>query len=303
MRRPIGVTASAIVAFLGSTLALIIAPLIIADPFLQPPAGSQAVPPPAAALVLSGLMFAILGGIGIWTAVDLFRLRSWARTSILIFAGFVAISSLFTMLMFMVVPMPANISAETLRNFRTTMVIGMAVPLVIAVWWLFQFNTASTKAAFATTDTLASPSRPISITIIAMMMFIAGLWCFVPVFAQAPGFLFGVALTGWTATVIYVVLAVVSIYTAKGLLDLREPTRLMAIGWYAFWFVHTAVVSLVPALRHRMLTLPQAVAPNPQTPMPDVGVLLNLSLVSVTITSALSIWFLVRNRAAFVRTD
>jgi hypothetical protein len=303
MRRPVGVTASAIVAFLGSTLALVTAPLIVGAVFLEQPQASQAPPPPAAILILSGLMCVILGGLGIWTAVDLFRLKSWARTSILIFAGFLGASSLFTALMFMVVPMPPNVSGDTLRYFRATMLIGMAVPILIAVWWLVQFNTASTKAAFASVDAQPVSPRPISITIISLMMLIAGIWCFVPILTRTPGFLFGVALTGWAAAIVYTVFAVVSIYTGKGLLDLREPTRKMAIGWFAFWFIHAALVTLVPPLRQRMLKLPMTFVQDPKTPLPDPSMLINISLVFVAITTALSVWFLVRHRDAFVRTD
>jgi hypothetical protein len=303
MRRPVGVTASAIVAFLGSTLAIIVAPVVVAAVFFQPPQASQASAPPAAPMLLSGLMFAVLGGVGIWTAVDLFRLRSWARTSMLVFAGFIGVGSLFTMLMFMVVPMPADISAETLRNFRTTMVIGMAVPVVIAGWWLIQFNTPSTKAAFASTETGTISARPMSITIIAILMIVAGAWFLVAAFMPGPGFVFGIVLSNRAASIVYALIAVVSIYTGKGLLDLREPTRLIAIGWHAFWFLHAAVITLVPALRQRMLKLPHAVAQDPRTPMPDPSMLINLSLLLATITAAFSIWFLVRHRDAFVRHD
>src|SRR3954463_16817733 len=248
MPRPVGVTASAIVAFLGSTLALVFAPLAVANLFMAPPAGSQAPPPPAAALIPTAVLFAVLGGIGIWTAVDLFRLRSWARTSILIFAGFLGTACVFVLLMFMVVPMPPEITADTVHYFRMTMLIGMMVPIVIAAWWLIQFNTASTKAAFSAGDAAATSPRPISITIIALMMLFAGVWCFVPILTRTPGFFFGMTVTGWAAGIIYAVFAAVSLYTGKGLLDLREPTRLMAIWWFGFWGFHAAIVTLVPPL-------------------------------------------------------
>jgi hypothetical protein len=77
----------------------------------------------------------------------------------------------------------------------------------------------------------------------------------------------------------------------------------MAIGWFGFWFLHAAIVTLVPPLRQRMMSLPQAFVVDPKTPMPDPGMLINLSLVFVAITTAVSIWFLVRHRAAFVRND
>src|ERR1700674_1708100 len=147
MSKPVGVTASAIVAIMGSILALLLAVFSTASLFIET---AKPQPPNSAQFVIAGaVMFAALAGIGIWTSVGLFRLRSWARTSILVFAGFLAAGSLFSLLISMAVPIPPEITATTEQSFRRVMAIIFGVPLAIGVWWLIQFNTRSTKDAFA----------------------------------------------------------------------------------------------------------------------------------------------------------
>src|SRR6476469_2141938 len=147
MSKTIGVTASAVVVIIGSFVALLMAAASVAGLFVQ---ATQPQPPNSAPFVLLGAaMMAALAGIGIWTSVGLFRLRAWARMSILVFAGFLAGCSIFGLLMTMVVPLPPNVSAGAEHTVRWIMVVGFGIPLAIAVWWLIQFNTQSTKAAFA----------------------------------------------------------------------------------------------------------------------------------------------------------
>ena len=147
MSRPAGVTASAIVAILGGIFALLFAGLAVASLFIET---TQPKPPNSAQFVIAGAaMIAALAGIGIWTSVGLFRLRSWAHTSILVFAGFLAAGSLFSLLLTMAMPIPPGFTASTEHIFRPTMAAMFGIPLVIAAWWPFQFNTKSTKAANA----------------------------------------------------------------------------------------------------------------------------------------------------------
>jgi hypothetical protein len=121
---------------------------------------------------------------------------------------------------------------------------------------------------------------------------------------RTPVFLFGAVFNGWTAGVIYAFFGALSLYMGKGLLDLRERARVVAIGWFGFSFVHMSLVTLVPSLRQRMLELQRAVAQNQQTPIAfDQGMLTDVMLAFTAILVAGAIWFLVRNRAAFVRAE
>ncbi|HEX9085558.1 MAG TPA: hypothetical protein VF836_12540, partial [Gemmatimonadaceae bacterium] len=111
MSRPVGLTASAIVAILGSILALLLAGILVATPFI---ATAQPQPPNGAQFAIAGAaIFAALAGFGIWTSVGLFRLRSWARASILVIAGFVAAFSIFGLLVSLAVPLPPETTAGT----------------------------------------------------------------------------------------------------------------------------------------------------------------------------------------------
>jgi hypothetical protein len=249
-------------------------------------------------------MFATLAGLGIWTSVGLFRLRSWARTSILVFAGFLAAFSILTLLMTRVVPMPPETTAVTEHTVRQTTAVMFGIPLAIAVWWLIQFNTQSTKTAFASPVTEPASPRPLSITIIGWVCIVgsASLLLWIP--TRLPVFLFGAIFKGWIAGVIYALFAALSLYIGKGLLDLRERARILAIAWFGFGLVHGTVVTLVPPLRQRMLELQRTLAQNQPSPIPfDQGTMMYVTVAFTAIMVTTAIWFLIRNRAAFVRAE
>jgi hypothetical protein len=300
MSRPVGVTASAIVAILGSILALVFAGMGIASLFIE---ATRPQPPNSAQLVIAGTTIIIaLAGIGVWTSVGLFRLRSWARTSILVFAGFLAAGSVFTLLLTLATPTRPGVSASTEHTLRLVTVGMFGVPLSIAVWWLIQFNTQSTKAAFASPiSELASP-RPLSIAIIAWTCLVGGATCLFPLLMRSPAFLFGMMFNGWSAGLIYAFLGVAQLYIGKGLLDLRERARVLAIAWFGLSFVHLGVVTLVPSLRQRMLELERTMQPNQPNPI-DPGVVMYVVLGMGAIVAGTAIWFLIRNRPAFVRAE
>ena len=302
MSRPVGVTASAIVAILGSIFVLLLAALSVTSLFIET---TQPQPPNSPQFVIAGAaMFVALAGFGIWTSVGLFRLRSWARTSILVIAGFLAAGSIFSLVISMAVPMPPEITASTEHIVRRTMAAMFGIPLAIAVWWLIQFNTPSTKAAFASPIAGPASPRPLSITIIGWVSILGVASCLFAILTRTPAFLFGAIFNGWIAGVIYAVFAAISLYIGKGLLDLRERARVLAIGWFGFGFVHLSLVTLVPSLRQRMLELERALAQNQPNPIAfDQGMMTNVILAFTAIVAASAIWFLIRNRAAFVRAE
>jgi hypothetical protein len=301
MNRPVGVTASAIVAILGSVFTLVFASLMVVALFIATP---QPKPPETPFVVLGAVMFAALAAIGIWTSVGLFRMRSWARTSILVFAGFLAAGSLLSLLMMMVIPIPPSVTAGTEHTFRLEMAATFGIPLIVAVWWLVQFNTQSTKAAFASPISEADSRRPLSITIIAWVSLVGGASCVFGSLTRIPAFLFGATFNGWAAGVIYAVFGALSLYIGKGLLELREEARILAIGWFGFSFVHAGLVTLVPSLRHRLLESQAALTQNQANPIPfDQGAMMNWIFAFAAIVAATAIWFLIRNRAAFGQTE
>ena len=302
MSRPVGVTASAIVAILGSMIALLFAAFLAASPFMTMP---QPQPPNSAQFaVIAAAMFAALAGIGIWTAVGLFRLRPWARTSMLIFAGFLGACFAFSLAMIMVLPLPPQMSPGSARAFRSVVALTLGIPVAIALWWLILFNTRSTKDAFASPFAESASARPITVTAIAWMSIIGGVSCLYGILGRLPAFLFGVILNGWMGIVIYVLYAGISLYIGKGLLDLRERARVVAIGWFAFGFVHMSVVTLVPSLRQRMVEIQRTLIPGQKPPIPfEQGIVMNMGYALAAIVAVAAIYFLIRNRAAFVGAE
>ena len=302
MSRRVGVIASAVVAILGSVFTLVFASLAVASLFIettkpQPPNNTLLV-------VMSAFVFVAFACVGIWTSVGLFQLRPWARTTILIFAGFLAAGCIFILLAIMALPLPPDMSAVTGQTVRRVMAGVFGVPLVIAIWWLFQFNTQSTKAAFASSIAGPASTRPMSITIIAVACILGGVSSLVAIVARGPAFLFGASFTGWTAGVIYAIFAAVSLFIGKGLLELREEARVLAIGWFGFWLVHGSLITLVPSLRQRMLEVQRAMVPNEATLPPwDYGMLTNVSYALTVAMVGAGIWFLIRNRAAFAGAE
>jgi hypothetical protein len=302
MKRPVGVTASAIVAILGSVFAMVVAVGATAALFMPT---TKPQPPNATPTIIAGaLMLVVLAGVGIWTSVGLYRLRPWARTSILVFSGFLAVGSVFVLLGSMVAPLPPDTSVDTRNALHIAMAVFFGIPFLIAVWWLIQFNTQSTKAAFASQDAERGSSRPVSITILAWLSIFGGVSCVLAILSRQPLFLFGAIFNGWTAGVVYAIYGALSLFIGKGLLDLREEARILGIGWYAFSFLHSAAIALVPALRERMVDYQRTLTPNDQEVAAIAQSMLpNLIFGLAALLSALAIWFLVRNRAAFGRAE
>jgi hypothetical protein len=128
--------------------------------------------------------------------------------------------------------------------------------------------------------------------------------CLFAILTRVPAFLLGASFNGWSAGVIYAIFAAVSLFVGKGLLDLREEARILAIGWCGFWLVHGSLVTLVPPLRQRMLELQRAMVVDQKTPTPfDPSMWTNVSFALTVIMVAAAIWFLIRNRAAFVGAE
>jgi hypothetical protein len=297
MRRPVGVTASAIVAIIGSVFTLLIAAMSAVSPFME---STQPQPPNSAGVVIAGAaVLGVVGALGIATSVGLFRLAPWARISILVFAGFLGFSCIFGLLLAMSMPVPPELRGVQ-RGFRTSMAVAFAIPVAISIWWLIQFNTRSTKAAFASTPQALGSARPASITVIAWASIVGAAACFIPILTRTPAFLFGAVFNGWIAGVIYALYTALSLYIGKGLLDLREEARVVAIGWFGLSLVHVSLVTLVPSLRERLYSFQRGLEQNQTNPIPfDPGMMTTVMFASTAIVTAIAIWFLIRNRSAF----
>jgi hypothetical protein len=304
MSRPAGVTASAVVSIIGSAFMLLAAVGMMVGALVTPaqaPAQPQ-VPHMAALASAMAAIFVGLAALGVWTAIGLFKLRSWARLSILVFAGFMAVVSLLAGVTIALAPMPPGTDPSTMRMIRPVMLGMYALPFAIAIWWLVQFNTKTTKDAFAGIVAPGDgPVRPLSISIIGWWGVISGVLCVIPAVIRMPIFFAGAIVTGWGATLLYAAFAAANVYIGRGLLALRERARVLAIAYYGLLIVNAAVLVLVPGRYQRLVEYERTLMPAPaQRPPIDLdSVWFHAMQVMSLLLVFVVIGFLVRRKQAF----
>lgn len=275
MKRPIGVVLSAVLILLGSLFELLLAfSMVLAGVYLHKQIGSGGLPNVPATALPPAWMPAFLYGIcaffialavwGIVTAVGLIRLRRWARYSVLVIGGGLALIGLVSSLMMlamMAVPIPAAAGVDAAQA-HTAQAVSRIVFGVIAVFygilcavgvsWLVYFNREKTRAAFAGTmgDALES-SRPFLISVIAVLSMIGAGGCLLMVFVPIPIPIFGLIVHGWGKAALFLAIAAVEAAVGIGLWRLEEWGRLLALGWMALSVIHTGVYIVFPSLMLR----------------------------------------------------
>jgi hypothetical protein len=167
MGRSVGVMVSAVLAMVGSLLAVAVGLLTAVALFMapsEPPPNSQLPPEFFKAMLVLVPLFYILPGVwGIVTSIGLFQMKNWARISIIIFAGLLTVGGLFASLgaLVMAVSKPmALLPPQTMLIMRIGYVVVAALQLGIGIWWLVFFNRAKVRALFQTPrqDFAAAPS-------------------------------------------------------------------------------------------------------------------------------------------------
>lgn len=275
MKRPLGVILSAVLLLLGSLFELLLAfGMVLAGVYLHKQIGSGGLPEAPATALPPAWMPAFLYGIcaffvalavwGIVTAVGLFRLRRWARYSVLVIGGglaLVGLVSLLMMLAMMAVPIPAASGLDA-SQAHTAQAMARIVFGVIAVFygilcaigasWLVYFNREKTRAAFAgTLGEVVESQRPFLISVIAVLSMIGAGGCLLMVFVPIPLPIFGLIVHGWGKAALFVAIAAVEAGVGIGLWRMEEWGRLLALGWMALSAIHVGVYIVFPSLMLR----------------------------------------------------
>jgi hypothetical protein len=325
-------------------------------------------------MIFAILFYLALAAWAIATVVGLFRMRSWARISIMIIGGGLAAIGLFSTLMSMAMPhimksMPPTPGADP-TMMRIVFIVFAVIWLLIAaigLWWLVYFALRNTREAFAqakdqqglpttgtgmaaaypapayppptsplTDFTVARPlpheplqaplivpaemypqpvsaaplrpaasSRPVSITIIAVLLFLGLGMTLIAALLPFPVFLFGVILPGWTSHVTYLVLACLSGFAGVGLLKLQKPAWVLTFALYVVGLLNVLTM-LLPSARQRLLDYQQMLSHKmgmPSTVFSQNPAFMNISLslsmafdVLVIATLMVLLW---RARGAF----
>jgi hypothetical protein len=301
MKRSIGVTLSAVVTILGSALMALFGALMFIG-FMAMPGDNPDIPSYArvAGLVMAGVMLA-LAAWGITTAVGLLRLRRWARVCILVFSAVMALccGSAALVTAFAPMPSPPNVPPGLMTGVRIGLVCFYGILTLIGGWWLYLFNRAAVVAQFAPGP---PPARPLSVSIIAWFLVFGVVVCFAYVWFPFPAVLFSFAIAGWPARTVYLLYALLQLWLGIGLLRLRPLSRVWAIGYFVFGLLNGFSFAVLPGAAARfaeaMAAMPLAMRqPDPMSfPLPLVPYALLIAFLC-----AVPIWFLARNRSAFVK--
>jgi hypothetical protein len=333
MKRSPGVTFAAVVALVGSILILLLGLVMaIAMMFVPIPSSGQLPASPTfmrVVFLLLSLLYLLPAGWGIATSVGLFRLKNWARVSMIIFAVLLSAMGLFTGLGSLLITIPQGVATPATPVITFGAKVGMALfwfaLLGIGIWWLVLFTRAAVKTQFRpaqppppsmpgavpmphTIPAPLGPQRPLSISIIGWLLLVGCVFFPMTLLLHFPAVLFTSVLTGWAATLCYLGYAVVHFFVGRGLLQLKPWARQLAIGFYIFGFVNTAVFYFAPGARSRMKALVNSqssmfwwekLAPNQPHIQMDPSPLFPLFALLGLIAIAVPIYFLVTRKAAF----
>jgi hypothetical protein len=304
----IGIRASAGLTIVGSLLTFALAGFMLFGMVLKPsPPGPAAPPFPLA--VVGIVMAAILtafSGWGIGTSVGIFRRRGWARVSIVVFAALLTFIGAGASLAVLFIPFPAQggVSQSVMDATRWWIAGFYGLLAVIGVWWLVLFNLRSTKVYFAQDGPSAPRARPLSVSVIAWWLLSGSLICLAPAAMRMPAFVFGVVITGWAALAVYTAFAVAQLVLGVGLLRLKEPARVAAIGYFCLTALSSVLILAPPGLAAKMEILqremPRFYPAATSAQMYQSGWVFVLPGVALALVP---IWFLVRQHAAFVKSE
>jgi hypothetical protein len=191
-------------------------------------------------------------------------MRLWARYSILIIGGLLAVFSfvqLLVMLLMMLVPLPvpASVDASQIQTAQvvTKIFLGVAalfhgIICAVGISWLVYFNRHKVCEAFISATGKASEShRPILISVIAVLNLIGAVSCLLCVFLPIPVQIFGWLFEGWGKAALYLVIAALTASIGIGLWQLKEWGRLLALAMQALGLVNTAIYLVRPSLMLR----------------------------------------------------
>lgn len=316
MQRPAGVILTSIVQVLGSLFVLLLAAFMAIAPRIVPQSPNTPKAPPGLFLALA-VVYLLFAMLGLATAIGIFRVKQWARYSTLIFAGFLVFVGVTAALASALVPQPPPTAASAARlpaNFAVIVKAFMALMwLGIAAlggWWLYYLNRQEIRLRFrgGVAEALAAPSRrPLSIVVLATLSLFAVPWALFGIWKPFPTLLLGIVLRGTAARLVYFVFLAAFLYMGVGLLRLSPPARVLAIWFYAFGWLNTAISWGLPGRdeRYRQILAESASIWGMQLPPPQglsIAVMMALGAAFGLLLSVVAIYFLIARRSAFEAT-
>jgi hypothetical protein len=330
VKRPVGVVINAIFLAVISLFVLLMAlgmalaaTLIGKAGAMAGTPGAQATPaiPPWMAgfeLGMSGF-FILLAAWAIATVAGLFGMRRWARYSVLVIGGGMAvigsISLLTTAVTMAVMPMaqPAGVDPSQAHLAQSMMKAVFAGVLVfygmvagLGIYWLVYFNLKRVREAFAgPSGVLVESRRPMLISALAVLSFIGAPACLAMAILPFPATMLGFTLHGVGKGLLYAVFAGLQAAIGVGLWRMEEWGRRLELGFLGLGVVNCLVYMVRPGLMvqaTREMYKSMSVPSQPLTPQMQSILYRGTFLVSILMMVAFMIP-LIYYRRNFERED
>ena len=288
----VGITVAAAIALAGSALTTIGGLAFVLLVVLLPKFDTAARPTPfvAAFLFFDAFLLLAFGGWGIASAVGLFELKNWARTSTIVFAVILLVFSLPSAVLMAVIPLDSandpDLPPHFLLIFRLVFVSIELALTGLAVFWLVYFNRRSVRSQFtpqmatafppqtyftaasglppqgAVSFPLPSPAqrvRPLSITVIAWVQLVGA--AFLPINLMLNHFVFHAPhqpvpflcflLFDRAALAYFLSISIVQAVSAVAMLKLKPWGLHTTIGMMVLHLANGLLVLAIPSLRLR----------------------------------------------------
>jgi hypothetical protein len=272
------VIVAGVVAILGSALAIFISALgLIGTALISSTPIRENLPAPAKSVAMVTLLFFMaVAGFGIFTGVGLFRLKSWARISALVWAGIIAFFSALILLFLPFIPLPETSTGQSVpaAHLKVLMYLAYGILLVVGIWWLILFTRPGIRAQFsgeAPPNQPQAPERPRCPLPVAA---IGGFFVFSFLFTFAfpllhmplPVILFGHRLNGTLGPGVFALTATLLLAGGLGLLKLKRWSYPLVLGVQFFWLASSTVTFLSSSYERNMQqVLEEMHLPQPNT--------------------------------------
>lgn len=328
--RPVGVVLAACVLALlalgglGFVVLILISALFMHVPRMPNPGLVQAFQLLTAFFLLGVSVFCA------FTVVGLFRMKNWARVSIVVIGALETCFCLLLMLIYGALAfVPALGSASTTAQVSPVLLKavflglagGMFVFSLIGIWWFIYFTRRSVRAlftekrelpvAFSPDGVTAGQPKPgrsvneVLLTCLGVLYLVGAPWMIAVAFMQIPMFFLGVIFRGNAASVLMLALATLNLAIGVGLLRRNRP------AWFGALFINaigllSSLIILLPRGRHAFQSYQQeitqhllgpAMAPSPVVSMQNSMIF--ISLVPGVVMLVVVIWFLFHVRGLF----
>jgi hypothetical protein len=309
MKRSGGVTAAAVVMFIGSAFwvfLLVPVTLVMIAAETSGAAGAQQFAPP--------LLCAGLAAWGIATGVGILKLGRWAWVSTIVMSAVAIFAGFFGTLALAFVPAmlsDSELPAASVRLVALGATTALLASMAVAIWWLVLFTRDRVRMQFAlyrgpVPGAPYASQIPTSILVIATVTFAGAGFLLLSlgtiVREHLPMIVFGAFTSGWL--VVTYVAALVSAQIVLPTFVLRKRTwALEGMVWYAIVIVVNDVLFLASSARSRYFDIilqgDESFPGNPQAAQQFRQTIAYASYLFGICIAVIFLYFLITRRKAY----